>query len=136
MEAWKSNLVPMGYTGSDPTGDQLGIKKSYQLLLENKRWNGQSLQKSVKLSISSQLLRDKELTLSCWPYRHYHLGPAFGKRYSCWPLDSFYKWFVINYHHKQPEIKKQIISINSIKTHLINEKWINFYSLENKTIFV
>ena len=32
MKAWKSNLAPMGYTGSDPTGNQLGIKKSYQLL--------------------------------------------------------------------------------------------------------
>ena len=32
MKAWKSNLAPMGYTRSDPTGNQLGIKKSYQLL--------------------------------------------------------------------------------------------------------
>ena len=27
MKAWKSNLAPMGLTGSDPTGNQLGIKK-------------------------------------------------------------------------------------------------------------
>ena len=32
MKAWKSNLAPDGYTRSDPTGNQLGIKKSYQLL--------------------------------------------------------------------------------------------------------
>ena len=34
MKAWKSKLAPMGYTGSNPTGNQLGIKKSCQLLSE------------------------------------------------------------------------------------------------------
>ena len=31
-ESMESYLAPMGYTGSDHTGNQLGIKKSYQLL--------------------------------------------------------------------------------------------------------
>ena len=41
MKAQKSNLAPMGYTGSNPTGNQLGIKKSYQLLTDMEGFAGE-----------------------------------------------------------------------------------------------
>ena len=52
MKAWKSNLAPMGYTGSDPTGNQLGIKKSYQFLCRHNIFRTNSFTKLQVLDIN------------------------------------------------------------------------------------